>query len=109
MTSRSGSEGPERRDAANGRGAGTSHSASASEPVHLKLAVESNYYFEICRNGPRHKLASIENVHDWFWRLLSPAGVTMIECGGYLDEKSCRAAVSLLREKAGTAHVSHAH
>ena len=106
MTSRSGSEGPERSEAANDRGASTSHKASTSDPIHLKLPVEGNYYFEICRNGPQHKLASIENAHDWFWRLLSPAGVAMIECGGYPDRASCRAAVSLLQEKAGSARVA---
>lgn len=30
----------------------------------------------------------------------------MIECGGYADLESCRAAVDLLKEKAGSALVS---
>lgn len=89
--------------AANDRGASGIEQASDGM---AKASPDSPYYFEVCRVRPQNVLARLQNLEHWIWRLLSPAGAALIECGGYPDEESCRAAVALLREKAGTAEIS---
>lgn len=106
MTSDSGSRNTRQRDAANDRGPAKSSDTSGFDQISQKLAVDGNYYFEICCSRPQYKSMPPENSAIWSWRLLSPAGATMIECGGYADLDSCRAAVDLLKEKAGSALVS---
>lgn len=89
--------------AANDRGPNNIAQSSAGTP---KASPDSPYYFEICRVRPQNVIARLNNFEHWIWRLISPAGAALIECGGYSDEESCRAAVALLREKAGTAEIS---
>ena len=40
---------------------------------------------------------------DWRWRLADATGETLVQGGGYHSERSCRAAVALLRGHAHTA------
>ena len=40
---------------------------------------------------------------DWRWRLADATGQTLVQGGGYGSERSCRAAVTLLRGHAHTA------
>lgn len=106
MNSESGPGGAGPGDAANDRGIERSGDAPRSDPVNQKLATDGNYYFEICRNRPHDQFGASEIPAIWSWRLLSPAGATMIECGGYADLESCRAVVDVLQQKAGSALVS---
>lgn len=106
MTSGSAPRDIEPRDFASDQGVGKSGDAPESEPVKRKLAIDGNYYFEICRSRPRHKSMPPENSVTWSWRLLSPAGAAMAEGKGYADLESCRDAVDMLQQKAGSALVS---
>lgn len=40
---------------------------------------------------------------DWHWRLTSPSGAILLDCGGYRDEAECLSAVEALRSEAATA------
>jgi len=104
MTSQSEPGNPSRRKAANDQD--KSSKRPNLHPIFRKLAMDGNYHFEICRSQTFYRVMSSGIKADWFWRLLSPAGVTMMECGGYPDQQSCRAAVTLLQEKAGSASIS---
>ncbi len=106
MNSQSGPGGAGRRDAANDHGIEGSGDTPRSDPVDREPAIDGNYYFEICRSRPNDQSGPSEIPAIWSWRLLSPAGATMIECGGYADLESCRTAVDLLQQKAGSALVS---
>jgi uncharacterized protein YegP (UPF0339 family) len=71
-----------------------------------KASPDSRYYFEICQVRPQNAIARLQNFEHWIWRLISPAGAALIECGGYSDQESCLAAVALLRKKASSAEIS---
>jgi uncharacterized protein YegP (UPF0339 family) len=43
---------------------------------------------------------------DWHWRLIDPAGRTLVDAGGYRTEERCREAVTILQHRAGFATVS---
>lgn len=73
-----------------------------------RASPDSPYYFEICQIRPQNVIARLHRAEHWIWRLISPAGAALVECVGYSDEESCRAAVALLREKAGAAEISTA-
>jgi uncharacterized protein YegP (UPF0339 family) len=40
---------------------------------------------------------------DWHWRLCDDSGRTLVDAGGYRDERLCRDAVAILRERAADA------
>ena len=43
---------------------------------------------------------------DWHWRLCDDSGQTLVDAGGYHDERLCRDAVAILRERAADAAIA---
>ena len=43
---------------------------------------------------------------DWHWRLCDPAGEVLVDAGGYCDERTCREAITLLKDRAAHAAVA---
>lgn len=43
---------------------------------------------------------------DWHWEFCGPSGVILADCGGYLSERDCRAAVAAIIRDAATAKVT---
>lgn len=67
------------------------------------VAAPSAASFEVFRADEVHVTSTQFSGGDWRWRLADLDNVTLVEGGGYRSERACRAAVSLLRNRASSA------
>jgi uncharacterized protein YegP (UPF0339 family) len=92
------------------QGAGAANDPGPNKAASLEGAPKTGpagrYHFEIHQVRPGNAPMQPFSAASWLWQLVAPSGVAVIECGGYGDEESCRSAVALLQEQAGTAEIS---
>ena len=62
--------------------------------------------FEVYRTDEVRMTATRFAGGDWHWRLCDGTGQVLVDAGGYRDERLCREAVAILRDRAVGAAVA---
>jgi uncharacterized protein YegP (UPF0339 family) len=66
----------------------------------------SSAHFDIYRSECVSVTSTLFAGGDWHWRLMSGAGLVLVDCGGYREQADASAAVEQLRNEAWSASVS---
>jgi uncharacterized protein YegP (UPF0339 family) len=61
--------------------------------------------FEVYRADEVRTTSTHFSGGDWHWRLCDGAGQTLVDAGGYHNEKACRSAIAILKDRAANATV----
>ena len=78
------------------------HAAAGAAKLRLN---DAHSRFDIYRTDRVRLTSTLLGGGDWHWRLTGASGTVIADCGGYLDEAECLAAVCALRTEAGLATV----
>jgi uncharacterized protein YegP (UPF0339 family) len=83
-------------------------------PARLGRDIAKPFPFDLVSTSSRFEIHREEEVSitstlfcggDWQWQLCSLEGNVLAEAGGYRSERACRAAISAIKEEAGSASV----
>ena len=77
-----------------------------ADPEELASSIEGECRFEIFRTDEERTTSTLFSGGDWRWRLVTTEGALLAEAAGYPNEQLCRAAVLVLKRRAGTAPVT---
>ena len=89
------------------RGRGyASNDSSEGQSARAEPGESHRSYFSIYRAASVNVTSVLFAGGDWRWRLTDQEGAILVEAGGYRSEAHCRAAVAILRARAGRATVA---
>lgn len=85
---------------------GKDRSASLLDAPRPKPQNHAASHFDIYRSECVSVTSTLFAGGDWHWRLMSGAGLVLVDCGGYRAQADASAAVEVLRTDAWAATVS---
>lgn len=66
---------------------------------------DDHSHFEIYQTDCVNFTSTLFGGGDWHWRLISPEGIVLVDCGGYRNQGDCMTAVDMLRSEASSATI----